>query len=440
MNHKRNYNKNDTFTRSFKQTKPKLLIPVGLVISKFISDKITNNAYINKSGKYCYEINVGSNIKNFENNEILVPNVKLYYSENSISIVANNIQMLANALDIILKFNDQLKGALNGIKEDTISIIIETNLSVQQYKQFSEQIKKLLLIVNHNFDNRNLTITGPKSQVKSVEKYYNEYYKDLYTFEIEFDYTNLQRFWAIQDKIDQNLLCVLKDKKYVQISGKEEDVLNAVAIFEQVLNSNKKNTVEKINVSTSVQKVDVKNEKSSIDFSFYESYQHEEVSEDSEVIEVQEEPMKMMNKDTAAPTGKGVKKFKGHVNKTKKLESNVYETNDLEAYAIVEKFIGNGYLSVKIVSSVNNGKTYSARICGSMRHKKHNKLKGSKIINVKDYVMVSFREFEDKADIIMKVPEHIISKFVPVEGANYNDIFDYSEDAIDNIDFIIEGI
>lgn len=440
MNHNRNFNKNGAFTRPFNNTQPKIIIPNGLSIDNYIKDKIVTNGYINKSGKFCYELNVGSRINEFENNTILnsqISYVKLYYSENAISIVSNNIQMLANALDVMFRFNDRLKGSLNGVKEEIRSLVINTTISIQQYKHFSKQITKSLMcpMVNHKLDNTNLLINGPKSQVAYIEQYYNSNYKDMCTVEIEFDCTDLQRFWNIQDRINQALFCI-PGKKYVQISGKKEEVANAVSIFEQVINANKKKPI-----SQKIETISYKKETSNIttqpiNYTYYESF--EEVEELDNPIE---EPLKSINKDTAPPTGKGIKKIKGGSNsKTKKIESNTYDAGNLEAYAIVEKIMGNGYVSVKIISSVNNGKIYNARICGSMRYKKHNKLKGSKIINIKDYVMVSFREFEDKADILMKVPDHIISKMIPVKESNYNDMFDYSEDSIDNLELMIEGI
>ena len=155
------------------------MIPHG-VFTPFITN-LLQKTYINKSGKFCFAFNADTAIVKFQTLDCIIRDlydVIFYYNiETSIiTIVSNDIVLLANVLEFML----MLKKRINERVNFTTSIEYDskkTNIIFHIYELIIESLE--CPAVSIDLRKNTINISGPINQVKIFVERFNHHYEIL---------------------------------------------------------------------------------------------------------------------------------------------------------------------------------------------------------------------------------------------------------------------
>ena len=156
------------------------MIPHG-VFTPFITN-LLQRAYINKSGKFCFAFNADTAIVKFQTLDCIIRDlydVIFYYNIDTsiITIVSNDIVLLANVLEFML----MLKKRINERVNFTTSIEYDSkksNIIFHIYELIIESLECPAVIVD--FRKNMIHISGPMQQVKVFVERFNHHYEIFY--------------------------------------------------------------------------------------------------------------------------------------------------------------------------------------------------------------------------------------------------------------------
>jgi hypothetical protein len=362
----------------------KIVVPNGL-LSQYLTKKLNADGYINRAGKYCYDLSVGNRIEKFEKLQKSIEDItnsKLFIkrsetvSNNIVSIININLTGLAEAVDYIVSLNDKMK-----LKSDkTEKIILETrriDLVFPMIDNLEQNID--YPTIEAHLEGNQIVISGQSDQVDKAVNDFQQHYI---------------RVFGLPSK--QHKTKVSSPKTVIAVSSIAE------------LPTDEPLDIRKSRMETIVQQ-----------YGCQEALEDKAVNDDSDSDSNSNElNVRDSNRQVRPPSKNDIsKRIKRSGGRVKRNNQADYYADSEQLYAVVTDIYGGNRAKVEIISLDDDlfRSSIIGRISGSMsrRSKRDNKVRSSNRLDKGSIVVVSKRDFQENiVDIIKKVPEDVIKGLI----------------------------